>query len=181
MSGVDAGVVWITGLSGAGKSTVTSIVTGRLTSAGRRPVVLDGDRMRRIMPAQPGYTEAERRKVAAFYSRLACELAEQRHLVLCATISLFHDVQRWNRENIASYLEVWLRVPLVALKDRAGRTAFYDHGNLGPGQAPLRNVVGVDEPAQFPRAADLVIDNFGDTTADHAADRIVHAITGRWS
>ncbi|MGI5499627.1 adenylyl-sulfate kinase [Lentzea sp. CA-135723] len=181
MTGVDAGVVWITGLSGAGKSTVASLVTGRLVGAGRRPVLLDGDRMRRIMPASPGYTEAERREVAAYYARLARELAGQGHLVLCATISLFHDVQRWNRENVEHYLEVWLRVPLAALKSRAGRSAFYDHGNLEPGLAPLRNVVGVDELAQFPQAADLVIDNFGDTTAEHAADRIVHAVTGRWS
>lgn len=171
--------MWITGLSGTGKSTVASIVSDRLTGTGCRPVVLDGDRLRRMMPTPPGYTGAERRQVAEFYSRLAHELAGQGHLVLCATISLFHDVQRWNRENIDGYLEVWLRVPLAVLKDRAGRAAFYDHRSLGPGQAPLRNVVGVDEPAQFPSEADLVIDNFGDTTANDASDRIVDAIT-RW-
>ncbi|MCS7477024.1 adenylyl-sulfate kinase [Umezawaea endophytica] len=181
MIGVDAGVVWVTGLSGAGKSTVTSIVSGRLTAAGRRPVVLDGDRMRLIMPTPPGYTEPERRRTAVYYSRLAHELADQGHLVLCATISLFHDVHRWNRENIKDYLEIWLRVPLTTLKDREGRAAFYDHRSLAPDQAPLRNVVGVDAPAQFPHAADLVIDNFGDTTADAAADRVMDAITGRRS
>lgn len=178
MTAVEAGVVWITGLSGTGKSTVASIVGGRLTDAGRRPVLLDGDRIRRIMPASPGYTEPERRRVATFYSRLAHEMAGQGHLVVCATISLFHDVQRWNRENIDNYLEVWLRVPLTALKDREGRAAFYDHRSLGPGQTALRNVVGVDAPAQFPREADLVIDNFGDTTAHDASDRIMNALAG---
>jgi adenylylsulfate kinase-like enzyme len=181
MIGVEAGVVWVTGLSGTGKSTVTSIVSGRLTDAGRRPIVLDGDRMRLIMPTPLGYTEPERRQVAVFYSRLAHELAGQGHLVLCATISLFHDVHRWNRENIDDYLEIWLRVPLTILKDRAGRAAFYNHQGLEPGQAPLRNVVGVDEPAQYPRAADLVIDNFGDLTVNDASDQIVDAITGRRS
>ncbi len=176
---MEAGVVWITGLAGTGKSTVASTVSGRLTDAGRRPVVLDGDRLRRMLPTPPGYAESERRQVARYYSLLAHELAGQGHLVLCATISLFHDVQRWNRENIDGYLEVWLRVPLAVLKDRAGRAAFYDHRSLAPGQAPLRNVVGVDERAQFPCEADLVIDNFGDTTADDASDRIVNAITGR--
>jgi cytidine diphosphoramidate kinase len=169
------GVVWITGLSGAGKSTVARLVRDRLTELGTAPVLLDGDRMRAILPVEFGYEEAERRKLAFYYARLARELAGQGHLVLCATVSLFHDVQAWNRAHTPGYLEVWLRVPVEVLGRREGRAAFY-----GAGGAPaLRNVVGVETPAAFPVAADLVIDNFGDVTPQVAAARIVAALAVR--
>jgi adenylylsulfate kinase-like enzyme len=161
------GVVWITGLSGAGKTTVAHLVADRLAATGRRPVMVDGDRMRALLPASLGYAEPDRRKLAAYYGRLACELAGQGHLVLCATVSMFHEVREWNRANIPGYLEVWLRVPRRELAARDGRAAFY-----GPGAAAA-DVVGSGLRAEFPATADLVIDNFGVTTAADAADAIV--------
>lgn len=169
---IDHGVVWITGLSGAGKTTVAHLVRDRLAAMGRSPVVVDGDRMRALLPVPLGYAEPDRRKLAAYYGRLARELATQGHLVLCATVSMFHEAREWNRANIPGYVEVWLRVPMRDLTTRNGRAAFY-----GPGRTET-DVVGVGARAEYPTTADLIIDNFGTTMATDAADEIVAALTG---
>lgn len=170
---IEHGVVWITGLSGAGKTTVTHLLRDRLAATGRTPIVIDGDRMRALLPNPLGYLENDRRKLAGFYGGLAKELADQGQLVLCATVSMFHEAQAWNRANISSYVEVWLRVPVSALTARNHRPVLY-----GPHRSAT-NVVGVETPAEFPRAADLVIDNFGSTTASDAADAIQATLESR--
>ena len=167
---IDHGVVWITGLSGAGKTTVAHLVRDRLTATGRRPVVVDGDRMRELLPVPLGYAETDRRKLAGYYGRLAQELASQGHLVLCATVSMFHEAREWNRANIPGYFEVWLQVPMRELTTRKGRAAFY-----GPDRIET-DVVGVDTSAEYPTTADLVIDNFHPTSATDAADAICAAL-----
>lgn len=156
------GVVWITGLSGAGKSTVAGLVRRRLGKLGVRSVLLDGDRMRSIIPFDLGYREADRLLLAGFYARLAKEIAEQGNMVVCSTISLFHQVHEWNRANIVNYVETWLRVPADELRSR-GRTA-------------RRDTVGANIRAEFPTRPDLVIDNYGSTTADQAGDTIVRTL-----
>jgi adenylylsulfate kinase-like enzyme len=163
------GVVWITGLAGAGKSTVAAHVRDRLVAAGQQPVLLDGDTLRAMLPYTPGYERAERLELARYYARLARELAGQGHLVICATVSLFHEVHEWNRSHIANYLEVWLRVPVARLRERGCRTALY--------ATAARDVVGVDTVAEFPRNADLVIDNHDGVAPANAADRVIAALT----
>ncbi|MBP2325008.1 adenylylsulfate kinase-like enzyme [Kibdelosporangium banguiense] len=163
-----AGVVWITGLAGAGKSTVAAHVRDRLLAMGQLPVLLDGDALRAMLPYTPGYSRDERLKLARYYARLARELAEQGHLVICATVSLFHEVHEWNRRAIPGYIEVWLRVPVAQLRDRGCRTELYETAE--------QDVVGMDTLAEFPQGPDLVIDNYGPATPEAAADRIIAAL-----
>lgn len=173
----DGGVVWLTGLSGAGKTTVAELLDRGLRADGLRPVRLDGDRLRAIMPVRLGYAPQERRLLARTYSRLAAELAEQGHLVVCATISLFHEVHAWNRAHVANYLEVWLRAPVAELRTRAGRAALYGSGDSTPGaDGAAVHVVGAGIEPELPLRPDLVIDNHPPVTAEHAAQLIRSAI-----
>jgi adenylylsulfate kinase-like enzyme len=172
------GVVWVTGLSGAGKSTVAAALKDRLVATGVKPVLLDGDCLRAILPVTLGHEPEERRSLAMFYARLARELAAQGHLVICSTVSLFHEVHAWNRLNIPRYLEVWLRVPVTALRDRGRRAELYQHnGGAGGAAAGVGGqVVGVDTVAEFPLQPDVVISNYGDATVEQAVDRVVIAL-----
>jgi adenylylsulfate kinase len=164
------GVVWITGLSGAGKTTVARRLVAELHAGGHRPVLIDGDDMREMLPVPMGHTAAERRQVARFYSRLCRYLSEQGQVVVCATMSLFHEIQAWNRSNIANYTEVLLTVPAAELARRDRRGLYQGNG---------RDVVGVDLDAEFPAEPDLVIVNDHAAGPGDAAARIAGAL-GAW-
>src|ERR1017187_5433790 len=111
-------VFWITGLSAAGKTSIGRALSSHLRASGCPVIFLDGDTLRTVVSSDLGYS-AEDRRSAAMRNGLVCRmLAEQGFDIVCATISLFHDVQRWNRENIPRYNEIFVRVPLDELKRR---------------------------------------------------------------
>src|SRR6202167_6113461 len=134
-------VFWITGLSGAGKTTVGQELWGRLRAAGRQVFFLDGDALRSAIAEDLGHTADNRRTSAMRHARLCQLLAGQGADVVCATISLFHEVQRWNRENIPGYRQIYLRVPLDELRRRDSKGIY---------AANTRDVVGIDVPAEVP-------------------------------
>jgi glutamine kinase len=114
-----------------------------------------------------GHSAANRRRSAVRNARLCRLLASQGIDVVCSTISLFHEVQRWNRANIPGYSEIYLRVPLEELRRRDSK-GLYARAERGQ----VRDVVGLDVPAEEPEAPDLVLDNHGDLTSDAAVERI---------
>jgi adenylylsulfate kinase-like enzyme/phosphohistidine swiveling domain-containing protein len=167
-------VFWITGLSGAGKTTLGRELWQRLRAAGRPVAFLDGDTLRSAIAEDLGHNAGDRRRSAMRNARLCRLLAEQGTDVVCATISLFHEVQRWNRENIPGYREIYLRVPLDELRrrDSKGIYAAADCGDAG-------DVVGLDVTAEIPRKPDLVLDNYGALDVATAVDRILAACAGQ--
>ena len=158
---------WITGLSGAGKTTVGRALCGRLQAAGRPVVFLDGDALRAAISEDLGHTAGSRQQSAMRNARLCRLLADQGTDVVCATISLFHDVQRWNRDNIPGYREIYLQVPIDELKRRDSKGIY-----AGAHRGELRDVVGLDVPAEIPETPDLVLDNHGALDPAAAVDRI---------
>ena len=167
-------VFWITGLSGAGKTTLGRELWSRLRAAGRPVTFLDGDALRAVIAEDLGHSADDRRRSAMRNARLCRLLAEQGADVVCATISLFHEVQRWNRENIPGYREIYLRVPIDELRRRDSK-GIYAAAQRGD----TRDVVGLDVPAEAPEAPDLVLDNYGALDVATAVDRILAVCAGR--
>ena len=161
-------VFWITGLSGAGKTTVGQELCSRLRAAGRSVTFLDGDALRAAIAEDLGHSADNRRRSAMRNARLCQLLAGQGADVVCATISLFHEVQRWNRENIPGYREIYLRVPLDELRRRDSKGIY-----SGAQGGDARDVVGLDVPAEAPEAPDLVLDNYGALDVATVVDRIL--------
>ncbi len=167
--GVTAGrVFWITGLSGSGKTTLGRELANRLRASGRPVILLDGDALRAVIAEDLDHSAENRRRSAMRNARLCRLVAEQGADVVCATISLFHGVQRWNRENIPNYREIYLRVPMDELSRRDGK-GIYSAARRGQ----TRNVVGLDVAAEIPEAPDLVLDNYGALDVRTAVDRIL--------
>lgn len=149
-------VFWFTGLSGAGKSTLGELFAERLRRDGRVVVFLDGDILRDVFGASNGHTLEDRRKVAERNARLCRMLSSQGVDVVIATISLFGEVHRWNRDHIPEYREVFLEVPWEELR-RRDRNALYSRFERGE----LRDVVGMDLPYDRPQDPHLVLVNDG--------------------
>ena len=105
-------VIWITGLSGAGKTTLAKEIVNQLTTENIEPILLDGDQLREIFidstnQAISSHDRSSRLTLALKYSGLARLLSEQGFWVIVATISLFKEVHDWNRKNLKNYYEVF--------------------------------------------------------------------------
>src|SRR5580700_2919852 len=163
-------VYWITGLSGAGKTSIGRALAAHLEVSGSRVVFLDGDTLRAAVSSDLGYSAEDRRSAAMRNGMLCRMLAQQGLDVVCSTISLFHDVQRWNRENIDLYTEIFVRVPLEELKRRDIKGIYADDRRA--------NVVGLDIPAETPETPDLVLDNHSSLEPAEAVRLILDRVQG---
>lgn len=152
-------VIWLIGLSGAGKSTIGRCIYEELKTTEPNTVLLDGDEIRRIFKAdqsQVDYSIEGRAKNAARICELCAWLDRQKINVVCAILSLFEETREWNRRAYSQYFEIYISVPLEVLmkKDPKG---LYKKAASGE----IDNVVGIQIPFEEPRNPDLVIDNSG--------------------
>ena len=150
-------VIWITGLSAAGKTTLARAVTERLRDRGRSVVLLDGDELREVLGAVAATSRnhgRDGRLALAFQYAHLCQIVAQPGVtVVIATISLFSEVHGWNRTHLPGYVEVYLRVPLEELRRRDPKGIY---GRFEAGE--LRDVAGLDLPVDEPAAPDYVLD-----------------------
>lgn len=147
-------VFWITGLSGAGKTTLGALLTEKLRDRGYAVIFLDGDILREIDGNRFGRDQQGRLEASLHYARLCKMLVEQNVHVVCATISLFHKTQQWNRKNIQNYIEILLDVPMDELIRRDCKK-IYSRALTGQ----LQHVVGVDIQPELPEKPDIIINN----------------------
>jgi adenylylsulfate kinase-like enzyme len=160
-------VFWITGLSGAGKSTVGERLWRRLRAAGRSAIFLDGDKLRSAIAEDLSHPIEDRRRSAMRNGRLCQLLSAQGIDVVCATISMFHEVQRWNRKHIPGYFEIYLRVPMAEIERRDPKRIY-----ARARKRKIANIVGIDIAAEEPDTPDLVVDNHGSLNANAAVELI---------
>jgi len=148
-------VVWITGLPGAGKTTVAKKLAKDNSIFRKKPIILDGDEIRSIIhEKQKNYYDRDSRLSLAYkYAGLANLLSEQGHDVIVATISLFSEVHKWNRNNISEYFEIYLKVPKEELEKRDQKKLYsrYKDGKIN-------NIAGLDIAVDFPSNASCVVD-----------------------
>ncbi|MBQ91007.1 MAG: adenylyl-sulfate kinase [Acidimicrobiaceae bacterium] len=153
-------VIWLVGMSGAGKTAIGRELHRLLKTRAPNTVFVDGDEIRAVFKHDRGdeaYT-VEGRRVNTDRLRELCAWLDRQDLhVVCCTLSVFEDALRWNRENLSRYYEVYVSVPIDVLRRR-------DQKNLyAPAFAgETSNVVGVDLPFSPPPNPDYVLDNSAD-------------------
>ena len=159
-------VYWLTGLSGAGKTTVGFELVKILENQGKDVVRLDGDLLREVF-GSTDYTLEGRKKISFQYSRMCKMLADQGFDVVACVIAMFDEVRKWNRDNIENYIEVYLKVPIEKLIERDQKGLYTKVLNK-----EAANVMGMDVPFQEPKEPSLIIDNSGALSPREAAERI---------
>jgi cytidine diphosphoramidate kinase len=161
-------VFWITGLSGAGKTTVSLILRDKLVDAGILPVIVDGDSFREVLGGRFGSSEEERLYLAGCYSRLCKLLVEQDHTVICSTISMFDSVREWNRQNIKNYIEVYLKSSPETLQKRDPK-GLYSKALLNIDT----DLVGFQQKFQEPKNSDLIFNVDVPISVEEVATKIL--------
>jgi len=150
-------VIWLTGLSGSGKTSLAEALYHFLNPAYKNLVLLDGDVVRKSFGDGLGYREEDRILQVTRVQRIAKLLSDQDLVVIVALVYANANLLEWNRVHIPNYFEIYVKASLdtVTLRDSKG---LY--------QAALRgektDVVGIDIPLWEPVSPDLVID------ADHS-------------
>ena len=168
---VSGKVYWITGLSGAGKTTLCRELVAHLRAQGRPVVMLDGDELREAMGATNAHTRQDRLQLAMRYAHLCHMIAVQGVDVAIATISLFREVHEWNRANIPGYVEIYLHVPLEELKRRDPKQ-IYARAERGE----LKDVAGLDFAVDEPQAPDVRIGWVSGLTVEAALARVIEQL-----
>lgn len=165
-------VFWITGLSGAGKTTLAKAVVNRLRMEGPPAVFLDGDELREVFGAvaanAANHGREGRLALAMQYAHLCRVIATQGFTVVIATISLFKEVHAWNRANLPGYFEVYLKVPLAELRRRDPKGIYrrFDSGEIS-------DVAGLDLPIDEPDDADWVVEYVSEISVEGQAELLI--------
>lgn len=166
---------WLTGFSGAGKTTLSILLAKKLRDREHPVILLDGDILREIYDNRFGHERKERLAASLQYGRLCKLLTEQETHVVCATISMFHQTQEWNRENIKNYIEVFIDVPLSELLNRNSKK-IYSRAKSGE----LKNIVGIDIEPELPKNPDITIQNCNNRTIDDNVNLILNVYDAKF-
>jgi bifunctional enzyme CysN/CysC len=168
-------VLWFTGLSGAGKSTIADAVERRLHDMGRHTYLIDGDNLRHGLTRDLGFTDADRVENIRRAAEAARLMADAGLIVLVSLISPFASERRMARELMGEgrFLEVFVDVPLAVAEARDVK-GLYRKARAGQ----LANFTGLDSPYERPEAPELHLRADAETP-EEAADRVVAALRER--
>ncbi|MBM3095502.1 sulfate adenylyltransferase subunit CysN [Ensifer sp. T173] len=167
-------VVWFTGLSGAGKSTIANLVEKKLYAMGKHTFLLDGDNVRQGLNRDLGFTAASRVENIRRVGEVAKLMTDAGLIVLTAFISPFRSERQMVRELIGAeeFFEVFVCTPLEVAEARDVK-GLYKKARAGQ----IENFTGIDSPYEVPVSPELIIDTVN-LTAEEAADQIVAMLLG---
>ena len=171
-------VLWFTGLSGSGKSTVASIVERKLHAAGRHTYLLDGDNVRHGLNRDLGFTDQDRVENIRRVSEVAALFVDAGLIVLVSFISPFRSERQMARACVGDgeFVEIFMDTPLELCETRDPK-GLYRKARKGV----LKNFTGVDSTYEPPQAPELRLDGANNTPADTLADQVIQYLkNGRY-
>jgi bifunctional enzyme CysN/CysC len=162
-------VLWFTGLSGAGKSTIANLVEKKLAATGRHTYLLDGDNVRHGLNKDLGFTEADRVENIRRVAEVARLMVDAGLIVMTAFISPFRSERAMARGQMAEgeFIEIHVDTPLAVAEERDVK-GLYKKARRGE----IANFTGISSPYEAPDAPEIVV-NTHTQTAEEAADKIV--------
>jgi bifunctional enzyme CysN/CysC len=162
-------VLWFTGLSGAGKSTIANLVEKKLHAMGRHSYLLDGDNVRHGLNKDLGFTDEDRVENIRRVAEVARLMVDAGLIVLTAFISPFRSERAMARSLLSDgeFVEIFVDTPLEVAETRDVK-GLYRKARRGE----LRNFTGIDSPYEEPEQAELRVNTVG-CTPDQAADQVI--------
>lgn len=162
-------VLWFTGLSGAGKSTIANLVEKRLQSLGRHTYTLDGDNVRHGLNKDLGFTEADRVENIRRVAEVSKLMVDAGLIVLVSFISPFRSERRMARELVeqGEFVEVFVDTPLAVAEQRDPK-GLYRKAREGR----IKNFTGIDSPYEPPEHAEITLDTTS-SSPEQSAELII--------
>jgi bifunctional enzyme CysN/CysC len=175
MKGQNPCVVWFTGLSGAGKSTIANLVQRKMSVLGAHTYLLDGDNVRHGLNKDLGFTDADRVENIRRVGEVARLMVDAGLIVLCSFISPYRAERRMVRDLLGEdeFLEIFIDAPLSVAEERDPK-GLYKKARAGE----IKNFTGIDSPYEQPENPEIVIDTTR-VTAEEAAGLIVDRLKAR--
>lgn len=177
LKGQKPAVLWFTGLSGSGKSTIANMVEKKLHALGKHSFLLDGDNVRHGLNKDLGFTEADRIENIRRVGEVAKLMADAGLIVITAFISPFRAERDMVRAMLpeGEFIEIFVDTPLSVAEERDVK-GLYRKARSGE----LKNFTGIDSPYEAPEAPEIRIDTTT-TSPEEAADLIAERILGVWT
>lgn len=160
----DKGIVfWITGLSGSGKSSLGKAIKNEIIKQYGPTILFNGDDLRNLFQIK-SYDKKSRFEISKQYSKFCKFIAKQKINIIFTSVSLFHDLHKFNRKNIPNYIEIYIKSDIKKLL-RNKKKAFY--------KKKQTNVWGIDLKPEFPKKPNILINNnFKKNILDFKSDLI---------
>lgn len=167
-----AKILWFTGLSGSGKSTIANLVEKKLHVMGKHTYLLDGDNVRQSLNKDLGFTDVDRVENIRRVGEVAGLMVDAGLIVLAAFISPFSAERQMVREMVGEdeFIEVFVDTPLEVCEARDIK-GLYKKARAGE----LKNFTGIDSPYEIPETAEIHI-NTVDNTEDEAAELVIKVL-----
>jgi adenylylsulfate kinase-like enzyme len=158
-------VIWITGLSGTGKTTIGKALIQLLNDNNINAISLDGDELRSVLGASSllnsDHNRNARIELSRKYFKLCQLLSDQRFNIVISSVSMFQEIYSWNRENLKNYYQIYLDVPLEELKRRDPKGLYQKYFS-----GEISSMAGLDLKVDLPNDYDLKIDFDGNKTVE---------------
>jgi adenylylsulfate kinase len=170
MKGERGFVVWLTGLSGAGKTTIAHALAERLKSAGYKVEILDGDVVRQHFSKGLGFSKEDRIENIKRVAYVAHLLARNSVVVIVALISPYREGRNYARQLIGDFVEVYVKCPLNVLIERDVKGLY-----AKALQGEIQNFTGISDPYEPPENPEVVVETDKETV-DESVDKIWQAL-----
>ena len=168
-------ILWFTGLSGAGKSTIANLVEKRLHVAGKHTYMLDGDNVRHGLNRDLGFTDADRVENIRRVGEVAKLMVDAGLIVMVSFISPFRSERQMARDLVGpgEFLEIYVDASLALAESRDPK-GLYKRARRGE----IKNFTGIDSPYEAPEHAEIVLDT-SRLSAEEAADAVIAKLIER--
>lgn len=165
-------LIWLTGLSGSGKSTIANLLEKKLLASGRHSYLLDGDNVRHGLNKDLGFTDADRVENIRRVAETAKLMLDAGLIVITSFISPFRAERAMARQLLPDeqFVEVFVNTPLAVCEERDPK-GLYSKARRGD----IKNFTGIDSPYEAPDTPDLVIDTVS-MSPEQAAERIFESL-----
>ena len=165
--------IWLTGLSGSGKSTTAQVLTVLLQEHGRKITVLDGDVVRTHLSRGLGFSKEDRDTNILRIGFVASQIVRHGGTVICAAVSPYRETRNQVRSMVGSghFVEVFVDTPLEVCEKRDAK-GMYAKARRGE----IRGFTGIDDPYESPRDPEIILDTVSHSPQENAQDIVDHLL-----